>query len=602
MHAHVLVCLLAIALVGGCAGGPSVNPERSAEAQAFLDDYTETYLALYYEAAEAEWALNTRIAEGDSSNANEVERTAGALADFTGSSVVIERTRELLRSRKALEPIQVRQLERILYTAANNPGTVPDLVKERIAAEAAQTEALFGYDFKIADESVTTNAIDEILRTETDIDKRLEAWEASKQVGTVLKDGLENLVRLRNETVRALGYDNYFHYQVSDYGMSVDEMMDMMEQFMRETRPLYRELHTWARYELAEKYGQAVPDLLPAHWLPNRWAQTWSPMIDVEGFDLDAALEPKGAAWLVEQAERFYVSLGFDPLPESFWEKSSLYPLPADAEFKKNNHASAWHLDLQDDVRCLMSVEPNRDWYETTHHELGHIYYYVAYTNPDVPPLLREGANRAFHEAIGSLLGLASMQKAFIQEIGLLHEDAETDEIRALLKEALDFIVFIPFSSGVMTHFERDLYATDLSKDDYNKQWWAYAKKFQGVVPPNRRSVELCDAATKTHINDDAAQYYDYAISFVLLHQFHAHIANEILDQNPRNTNYFGNREVGYFLHDVLSLGATRDWRRVMREFLGEGVSAEPMLEYFAPLMDWLKEQNRGRTATLPEL
>lgn len=324
-------------------------------------------------------------------------------------------------------------------------------------------------------------------------------------------------------------------------------------------------------------------------------------MVSVEGLDLDPVLEEKGPEWLVKQSERFYISLGFDSLPQSFYERSSLYPAPAGADYKKNNHASAWHMDLENDVRCLMSVIPNEEWYETTHHELGHIYYYISYTNPDVPPLLRGGANRAFHEAVGSMMGLAAMQKPFIAGLGLIDANAQTDETQTLLKEALNYIVFIPFSAGVMTHFEQDLYAGELSKDELNKRWWELAEKYQGMVPPATRGEEYADAASKTHINNDAAQYYDYAISYALLFQLHDHIARNILNQDPRSTNYYGNKEVGDFLKEILKPGATRDWRELLKEVTGEDLSAKAMLNYFEPLMEHLKEVNKGRKYTLPE-
>ncbi len=599
-----LGCAAVLTLVAASCGlfGPGVDPAKVAEVQAFLDAYTGGYLKLRTDSVEAEWQLNTRIVEGDDGNKKRVEAANGALADFTGAVETIEKTRAFLVDRAVLEPLQVKQLETILYAAAENPQTVPELVKERIAAEAQQTETLFGFDFRIDERSVTTNEIDAILEKSTGEEERLAAWEASKAVGPGLKKGLANLARLRNATVRALGYDDYFQYQVSDYGMTVTEMMDLMRQLLGELRPLYREIHTWARYELAKRYGKPVPVFLPAHWLPNRWGQSWAALVTVEGLDVDAVLKPKSPEWIVRQAEDFYVSLGFEALPPSFYEKSSLFPLPEDATYRKNNHASAWHVDLARDVRSLMSVEPNARWYETTHHELGHIYYYLSYSRPECPPLLRAGANRAFHEAIGSLLGMVSMHKAFLQARGLVAADAASDETQALFKEALDFVVFNPFSAGTMTFFEHDLYRAELPIDQYNQRWWEYARRFQGIVPPAERGEELCDAATKTHINNDAAQYYDYVLSQVLLHQFHAHIARKILGQDPRNTNYHGSREVGRFLEGVLRLGATRDWREVLRESLGEEISARAMLEYFAPLTEYLKKQNEGREATLPEV
>jgi peptidyl-dipeptidase A len=418
----------------------------------------------------------------------------------------------------------------------------------------------FGFDFKIDGKSVTTNAIDDILKKENNLPQRQKAWEASKKVGKVLKDGLENLQRLRNETVKALGYNDYFTYQVSDYGMTTEEMMALMQKLNRELRPLFRELHTYARYELAKRYGvQDVPDLIPAHWLPNRWGQDWNAMVTAEGVDLDAALQQKTAEWLVQQSENFYVSLGFPKLPPVFWEKSSLYPLPPDATYKKNNHASAWHMDLESDVRSLMSVEPNAEWYETVNHELGHIYYYMSYTNPEVPMILREGANRAYHEAMGYLMGLAAMQKPFIEQLQLIAANGKADDQKLLLKDALNYVTFIPFSAGVMSEFEHDLYKNNLPKNQYNKRWWELCEKYQGMSSPSPRGEEYGDAASKTHINDDAAQYYDYALSYIILFQLHDHIAAKILQQDIHATNYFGNQAVGDFLRDIMRPGASRD-------------------------------------------
>ena len=577
------------------------NEVQKADVQTFLDDYTKTFTKLYYDSSLAEWDANTKIIAGDTLNAYNIQKANEALAKFTGSTEVIEKTRAFLENENGLDIKQIRQLNTILYSAANNPEIVSDLVSERIAAENAQNEALFGFDFKVNESSVSTGDIDKVLRESNNEIERLANWEASKEVGKGLKNGLENLRNLRNKTVGALGYDDYFTYQVSNYGMERQEMLDDMNKMVKEVWPLYRELHTWARYELAKKYNAEVPEYLPAHWLPNRWGQDWSALVKVEGLDIDAALEDKDPEWIVKEGENFYKSIGFDALPASFYEKSSMYPLPADAAYKKNNHASAWHMNLENDLRCLMSIKPTADYYETIHHELGHIYYYQAYTNPNVPPLLREGANRGYHEAIGSLLGFAAMQKPFLAGKGLVDADTKIDETQNLLKEALSNIVFLPFSAGVMTEFENALYAENLPKDQYNKKWWELAKKYQGMVPPTERGEEYCDAASKTHINNDAAQYYDYAVSYILLFQFHDHIAKNILKQDPHATNYFGSKEVGTFLRGILETGANNDWRALLKESVGSEMSAKPMLEYFSPLMKYLKEQNKVRTYTLPE-
>jgi peptidyl-dipeptidase A len=602
MKQSVLALGLACFLLSSCGGGDEkkVSKEQT-EAQQFIDGYSQKYVQLYTNVSEAQWKANIEIVEGDSSNTVAARKADEAMAEFTGSAENIESARKYMAMKDKLTELQVRQLEQILYAAANNPQTVADLVKQRIKAENDQTKQLYGYQYMLGSKKVSTNDLDGVLKTEGNENKRLAAWIASKEIGKTLKGGLVNLRNYRNQTVQALGYPDFFTYQVSEYGMSTDEMMQTMDRLMKELYPLYRELHTWERYELAKKYNAAVPDYLPAHWLPNRWGQDWSAGIEVKGLNLDSVLAKKNAEWIVKEGEKLYTSIGFPALPETFWQKSSLYPYPADSAVKKNNHASAWHMDLNNDVRSLMSVEPNSEWFETANHELGHIYYYLTYTNPDVPPLLRKGANRAYHEAIGSMMGLAAMQKPYVAGRGLISADAKTDETQALLKEALNTVVFIFFSSGTMSNFEKAMYVDSLSPDQWNAKWWELAKKYQGIVPPSARGEEYCDAATKTHINDDPAQYYDYALSYVILYQLHNHIAKNILHQDPHATNYFGQTGIGDFLKKITYPGASKDWREVLKESTGEELNAKAMLEYFQPLVSWLQEQNKGRKYTLPE-
>jgi len=589
---------------GACGGDKSAGGSSDAQkdAQAFIDSYTQKYVALYTSASEAHWKANIEIKPGDSTNALAEQKADEATAEFTGSTANIEQAKKFLAIKDQLTPIQVKQLEHILYFAANNPQTIADVVKQRIKAESDQTQKLYGYQYLLEGKKVSTNEIDDILKSATDLNKRLAAWNASKEVGKTLKSGLVNLRELRNRTVQALGYKDFFAYQVSDYGMNADEMMQTMDKLMADLWPLYRELHTYMRYELARKYSvKEVPDYIPAHWLSNRWGQDWSAIVNVKGINLDSVLSKKTPEWIVKEGEKLYISLGFPALPQSFWDKSSLYPYPADSVVKKNNHASAWHMNLDKDVRSLMSVEPNAEWFETANHELGHIYYYLSYSNPKVPMLLREGANRAYHEAVGSMMGLAAMQKPYLVGRGLIDAGVQTDSVQSLLKEAMNTVVFIFFCSGTMSNFEKELYSNNLPTDQFNKRWWALAKKYQGIVPPAERGEEYCDAATKTHINDDPAQYYDYALSYVILYQLHNHIAKNILKQDPRATNYYGNKEIGSFLKTILENGSAKDWREVLKASTGDDLNGKAMLDYFQPLVSWLKQQNTGRKYSLPE-
>jgi peptidyl-dipeptidase A len=607
MKKHLI--LLASAVILYSCGADKTHDDGNANkalqdsVQSYLDQYNKKYQELNIVANETSWKSQTHIVEGDSTNAIANNKAQEEYAKYTGSTENIEMAKKYLAQKDKLTEIQVKQLNSILYKAANNPETIQDVVKARIKAETKQTEDLFGFDFKIDGKSVSTNDIDKILSEEKNLTKREKAWEASKEVGKGLKEGLVNLRDLRNKTVQGLGYKDYFEYQVSDYGMTTQEMIEMLQKFNKELYPLFRELHTYARYEFAKKYGvKEVPDLIPAHWLPNRWGQDWGSLVDVKGINLDSALKTKDAEWIVKQGERFYVSIGFPELPKTFWERSDLYPLPKDAKYKKNNHASAWDMDYDQDVRSLMSVEPNSEWYETAHHELGHIYYYLSYSNPDVPILLREGANRAYHEALGSMMGMAAMQKPFMENLNLIPKNTKTDDMQTLLKEALNYVVFIPFSTGTMSMFEHDIYANNLPADQFNKRWWELAAQYQGIAPEKARGEEYCDAATKTHINDDPAQYYDYALSYILLFQVHDYIAKNILHQDPHATNYYGNKEVGKFIGEIMRPGASADWRKLLKEKTGSDLSAKAMLDYFSPLMDYLKKQNEGRKYTLPEL
>ena len=312
--------------------------------------------------------------------------------------------------------------------------------------------------------------------------ERQRIWIASKEIGRPLKPGLIELRDLRNQVAKEMGYSSYFALQVADYGMTVPEMMTLLDSTLETTRPLFDQLHCWAKNTLAARYKKPAPKMIPAHWIGNRWAQEWPGLIDEA--NLDPLFKGSTPETIVKSAENFYVSLGFPRLPDSFWKKSDLYPVPAGSARKKNSHASAWHIDHAADVRSLMSVEPDEQWFATAHHELGHIYYYISYSTPAVPMLLREGANRAFHEAVGELAKLASQQTPYLVKVGVMPRGKEPDAMAWLLQSAMESIVFMPFSAGTMSHFERDLYEANLPPSEWQKKWWDYAGQYQGVEPP----------------------------------------------------------------------------------------------------------------------
>lgn len=578
---------------------PSPSHKRTTErdARAFIETVTGLLAPVHQVATHAAWVAATDVTPEHTGQRAGAEKAAATLS---GSKVIINGARKFLSGERDLKEATARQLRRLLLDAAESPGTIPEVVTRRIEIEAKQSSVLDGYTFCLQKSGAkcakpaNANDIDNLLRRSRSLVERENAWRASKEIGRSLKPGLIELQSLRNQVAREMGHTSFFALQVADYGMSVSEMMTLLDATLQTTRPLYDGLHCWAKHALGERFKKPAPKLIPAHWLGNRWAQTWPGL--VETATLDGLFKGRTREFIVRTAEDFYVSLGFPRLPESFWRKSDLYPVDKTSARKKNAHASAWHVDRDKDVRSLMSVEPDEHWFGTSHHELGHIYYYLSYTRSAVPYLLRTGANRAFHEAVGELARLASAQTPYLRKIGLLPAGNEPDPMGWLIDSAMDSIVFVPWAAGTMSHFEHDLYEKELPPAEWQTRWWQYVAHYQGVEPPSPRDESgLCDACTKTHINDDPAQYYDYALATLIKFQLHDHICRKILKQDVRACDYSGNLDVGKFLRDVLALGATRDWRTVIREATGEDIGARALLEFYRPLEEELTRRNGGK-------
>jgi peptidyl-dipeptidase A len=587
----ILVAVLAAVFLTACTLD---SPPDYSEAGDFLRMYNEVDQRLYTVASEANWDAAVSLSEEATGRRIGAE---SALAAFRGSPQIIEACQGLLEARESLTDLEFRQLDKILLLAAEYPGTIHETVERRVAEEARIEATLDSFQFctdrrgERCVNAQTLNQIENTLRESSDLNERRRVWELSKSIGPALKPGLVELRNLRNEVAHELGYSSYFHLQVADYGLSVEQLMHLMDSVLADVRPLYEEIHQFARRRLAERYGQPVPEQIPAHWLPESHGQSWSGL--VESVDQDRFFEGRTAEWIVEQAENFYKSMGMEPLPEEFWERSDLYALASGSPRRKNIDARTWHIDRDRDIRTVMNVEPSFRWFETSHHELGHAHYDLVLSNADVPHVLREGLNRAFQEAIGGLIGRASRQQPYLREIRVVPPEVEFDQREQLLAEALDEgIVFLVWAAGVVTEFERDLYEGELPAEGFNRRWWDLKVEQQGIVPPGERDMEGCDGCSKTHIIDDPAQYYDYVLATLIKHQLHDYIAREILKQDPRSCNYYGSREVGEWLSQILRLGATRDWRVVLEEMTGEPLSSRALLEYYSPLNEYLAELN----------
>ncbi len=352
----VIFCLTTLPLALGAAPSPSpaAKSEIQQRADQFLSLTNASYQALYRVNSEAQWKAVTDVSPEHDAAA---EATGKAYAAFNGNPAVIHEAQELLQHKTELDPLSVRELKQVLLNAGEGPMTNPTLTNNRIAAETKQASILNSFQFKLHGKPITANQIDDLLNTSNDLAERKAVWEASKESGPALKNNLIRLQAMRNGVAGEVNYPSYFDLETAAYGMTAAEMVQMNEEFMRDLRPLYLQLHTWAKYQLAKKFQQPVPDKIPAHWLNNRWAQNWTGM--VEAANLDPYFKGKTAEWIAKTAEEFYVGLGFETLPPSFWVKSDLYPVPSGDPRKKNTHASCWHIDLDHDIRSLQSIEPN---------------------------------------------------------------------------------------------------------------------------------------------------------------------------------------------------------------------------------------------------
>ena len=562
----------------------------------FLTDFNANYRSLRADREAGRWtaAANTSPENIETSNA-----AAHKLGSYVGGRAIIEKLSQF-RNRTDLTRLQERQLEIAWQMAAHFPGTIPATVDRLLATESSQTVALNTWDYSLPDtggqlHAVTLREIQIVLAGSKDPAARKSAWEACMQPGPSLKDGLVDMRLLRNAIAREMGYSSYFGLQCADYGLTSEEMIGWLDELVDQLMPLYEQLHCWARHQLAVRYEvKDVPQQLPVHWLPRRWGERWPGMankIDLDGIFIDYSPQ-----WMIEQAERFCTSLGFDPLPVTFWGRSDLFELSEDDGRVKSAQASAWHMDLDQDVRSLMNIRPGFSWFKTTHGELGRIYNFLAYSRTEVPPILRRGSSRAFPAGLSSLIELAGSQSSYLQEIGLLAAGDAPPQMRILLNQALlGPVVSLPFTCGTLAHWEHDLYEKDLPRHLFNTRWWELAGRFQGITSPDVRNEEYCDPATLPQVTGQPARSYDEALSGLIMHQLHRYICAELLQQDVHAANYHGNKSVGMYLHSILQLGATRSWDQVIRDATGEELSATAMVEYYEPLMEWLQGQNKNR-------
>jgi peptidyl-dipeptidase A len=444
----------------------------------------------------------------------------------------------------------------------------------------------------------------EVLEKSRNYDELLEAWKGwHEAAGRPLRQDYVRYVELANQGARELGYKDLGAMWRSGYDMPADDFSKEATRLWGQVEPFYKDLQCYARRRLAQKYGEdKVPagKPIPAHLFGNMWAQQWDAVYDllepypgVNNLDVDSALVKQGydSIRMTKNAEAFYQSIGFPALPGTFWERSMLtQPRDRDVEC----HASAWHMDGKEDVRIKMCIRPTQEELRTIYHEMGHVYYYLWYK--DQPYLFQNGAHDGFHEAIGDTITL-SMTPSYLAKIGLVPASATSKEavINQQMKMALEKIAFLPFGK-LIDEWRWKVFSGEITPANYNASWWALREKYQGVAPPIARTEADFDPGAKYHIPGNTP-YTRYFLSFIIQFQFQKALCESAGYKGPlAECSIFGSKEAGTKFAAMLSKGASQPWQDTMYELTGtRQMDASAIMDYFAPLRGWLKQQNKGQ-------
>ena len=390
----------------------------------------------------------------------------------------------------------------------------------------------------------------------------------------------------------------------SGYDMPAEAFAAETERLWSQVKPLYDQMHCYARGRLQKKYGAdkvAARKPIPAHLLGNMWAQQWNkiygdilkpyPNASIETADRGLRENHWDAERMTRSAENFYTSVGFPALPGGFWKRSML-TRPRDREVVC--HPSAWDMNNGDDVRVKMCMQPNEEDLYTIYHELGHVYYYLSYR--DQPSIFRAGAHDGFHEAIGDTVNL-SVTPGYLNRIGLVSAVKPSNEaiVNQQMKMAADKIAFLPFGK-LIDQWRWKVFSGEIKPEDYNKAWWALRKQYQGVAPPVARSEADFDPGAKYHVPANVS-YTRYFLSFILQFQFHKALCKAAGFKGPlHECSVYGNTAAGKRFAEMLQRGASEPWQDSMQKLTGtRQMDAAAIIEYFGPLMTWLKRENRGQ-------
>ncbi|HEY3839501.1 MAG TPA: M2 family metallopeptidase [Bryobacteraceae bacterium] len=571
------------------AAGPTV-----ADANKFIEDAEARLLALNIDSGRADWIKDTYITDDTEAMAAQAdERAIAVQVDLVKQS---QRFSGLPLPPDLARKIHLLQVSLTMATPAD-PARSAEITRIVAAMEGAYGKGKYCKAGKCLD----LDELSDILSSNRNPAELTDTWTGWHAIAPPLRPQYKRFVELSNQGARELGFADTGALWRARYDMPPDQFAAELERLWQQLRPLYLSLHAYVRKRLRERYGA---DLVPAHGpipaelLGNMWAQDWSdiyplvaPKESGSGYDLTKILKERKTdpLQMVHYGERFFESLGFSPLPESFWQRS-LFVKPRDRDVVC--HASAWDIDFADDLRLKMCIEINEDDFRTIHHELGHNFYQRAYKNQ--PFLFRDSANDGVHEAIGDTIAL-SVTPEYLVKIGLLdHTPDASGEIGRLLAKALEKVAFLPFGY-MIDKWRWDVFSGRISPEHYNQSWWDMKLQYQGVAPPSPRSEADFDPAAKYHVAANVP-YARYFVADILQFQFHRALARIAGCNEPLNRcSIYDNKEAGRRLNAMLEMGESRPWQEAVGSLTGiQKMDASAMLEYFAPLQKWLDQQNQG--------
>ena len=590
-----LFAALATALLLACAPGEATPTSR--EAADFVTGAEAELLQSWIDRERAAWVQQNFITY-------DTELLAAAASEKT-IALTVRLAQEAARfDGLELDGDVARKLAKLKLSLVLPAPADPEKTRE-LAQIAAGMESAYGSGEYCPDggECRDLGQLSEVMRSSRDAGELLDAWRGWRTVSPPMRTEYQRFAELGNQGASELGFADLGAMWRSKYDMDPDAFAAELDRLWEQVRPLYEALHCHVRAKLAEQYGTGAVDpegSIPAHLLGNMWAQNWGNVYDLvapadveEGYDLTRLLEAQGIdeQGMVRVGERFFTSLGFEPLPETFWERS-LFVQPED--HNAVCHASAWDIDWQEDLRIKMCIEVNDEDFNTIHHELGHNFYYRAYK--DQPPLYTESANDGFHEAVGDTIAL-SVTPAYLVDLGLLEAEPPADaDLGLLLRMGLDKVAFLPFGL-LVDQWRWQVFSGEIAPEEYNAGWWRLREKYQGVAAPVERTEADFDPGAKYHVPANTP-YTRYFLAHILQFQFHRALCEAAGYEGPLNRcSIYGSAEAGKRLQAMLAMGSSRPWPDALEALTGQReMDATAILDYFAPLKTWLDEQNAGRT------